>query len=268
MAARRNEMNRSDKAAKPLVIFGINPIMEKLRSSPEQVSELMVVRRHEGASLNSIIEAAQRCGLPVRYVDAQRLSLLTAGGAHQGVAATTMPYSYLPLAELLQALAHGPARQHILVVDGVTDPRNFGALLRSAEGAGVRYVVIPQDRSVGVTPAVVKSSAGAVYYLKIYRVSNLRRALQDLKHAGCWVVGLDAGAAEGIYDRVFPEKVAIILGSEGTGIRPLIRRECDFLVSIPMRGRVASLNVSVAGGIFLYELVRQGQRAEADLSKP
>jgi 23S rRNA (guanosine2251-2'-O)-methyltransferase len=132
--------------------------------------------------------------------------------------------------------------------------------LRSAEGAGVHHVVIPKDRSVSVTPVVVKTSAGASNYLKIYRVSNLSRAVQALKEAGCWIAGLDAGAPECIYDRLYPEKLAIILGSEGRGLRPLIRRECDFLASIPMLGQVASLNVAVAGGIFLYELVRQRRR--------
>ena len=246
-----------DKARKPLVIFGVNPVMEKLRSSPEQVFELMIANRRERAALSSIIEEARRRRLPVRYVDSNVLNLLAAGRLHQGVVATIAPYSYRPFAELLQQLSSAPAQERILVLDGLTDPGNFGALLRCAEGAGVRNVVTPKDRSVGVTPAVVKSSAGAAHYLKIYRVSNLRRALQTLKEAGCWIVGLDADASDSVYDRLYPERVAVVLGSEGSGMRPLIRRECDFLVSIPMLGKVASLNVSVAGGIVLYELVRQ-----------
>jgi len=248
-----------EKPEKPPVIFGVNSVSEKLRSSPEQVFELMIVKGREGVRLGSVVEEARRRGLPVHYVDAHRMDFLTAGGSHQGIAASVAPFSYLPFADLLQAL-RSVTEERVLVLDGLTDPRNFGALLRSAEGAGVHHVVIPKDRSVGVTPVVVKTSAGASNYLKIYRVSNLSRAVQALKEAGCWIAGLDAGAPECIYDRLYPEKVAIILGSEGRGLRPLIRRECDFLVSIPMLGQIASLNVAVAGGIFLYELVRQRRR--------
>jgi len=248
-----------EKPTKPLVIFGINPVLEKLKSSPEQVFELVIVKGRESPRLNSVIEEARRLDLPVHYVDARKLNFLTGGGLHQGVAANTAPFSYFPFTDLLQALATVD-QERILVLDGLTDPRNFGALLRCADAAGVQHVVIPKDRSVGVTPVVVKSSAGAANYLKIYRVSNLSRAVQALKEAGCWVMGLDANAPESIYDRHYPEKVAVILGSEGAGLRPLIRRECDFLVSIPMSGKVSSLNVAVAGGICLYELLRQGKR--------
>jgi 23S rRNA (guanosine2251-2'-O)-methyltransferase len=247
-----------EKSTRPLVIFGINPVLEKLRSSPEQVFELMMVKGRENARLDLVIEEARRLGLPVQYVDARRLNLLTEGGLHQGVAVSTAPHSYLSFSDLLQALSSA-SRERILVLDGLTDPRNFGALLRCADAAGVQHVVIPKDRSVGVTPVVVKSSAGASNYLKIYRVSNLSRALEEIKEAGCWIMGLDAGATECIYDRSYPEKLAVVLGSEGSGLRPLIRRGCDFLVSIPMLGKVSSLNVAVAGGICLYELVRQGK---------
>ena len=122
-------------------------------------------------------------------------------------------------------------------------------------------MLVPKDRSAGVTPVVLKTSAGAAHYLKIYRVANLRRALLTLKQTGYWVIGLDSEAQETLYDRDYPEKVVAGLGAEGSGIRPLIKRECDFLVSIPMRGRISSLNVSVAGGIFLYELLRGERRA-------
>ena len=256
-----------EKTGKRLVIFGVNPVMEKLRNSPEQVYELMIAKGRERTALSSIIEEARRRALPVRYVDPNMLNLLASGELHQGVVATVAPYAYRPFAELLQQLASAPAQAPILVLDGLTDPRNFGALLRSAEGAGVRHIVIPKDRSVGVTSAVVKSSAGAAHYLKIYRVSNLRRALQALKESGCWILGLDAGAPDLLYDRHYSERVAVVLGSEGSGMRPLIRGECDFLVSIPMLGKITSLNVSVAGGIVLYELVRQRRQGRASLGQ-
>src|SRR5262249_9183700 len=129
--------------------------------------------------------------------------------------------------------------------------------LRTAEAAGVQHVVIPKDRSVDVTATVVKASAGAVHHLKIYKVTNLRRTLEMLKGRGFWVVGLDADASGEIYDQILPDRVAVILGSEGEGIRTLMRRECDFLLSIPMAGKIASLNVAAAGAVFLYEVFRQ-----------
>jgi len=246
----------TEKATKPLVIFGVNPVLEKLKSSPQQVSEILIVKGGASARLNAVIEEARRLGLPVHHVDMRRLNLLAEGGTHQGVAANTEAYVYQPFTDLIEGFG-SVDRELLLILDGLTDPRNFGALLRCADAAGVRHVVIPKDRAVGVTPVVVKSSAGAVNYLKIYRVSNLSRAIEALKKSGCWVVGLDPEAAESIYDRAYPEKIAVVLGSEGTGLRPLIRRQCDFLASIPMLGKVASLNVAVAGGICLFEMARQ-----------
>lgn len=246
-----------DSEKSSLILFGINPVLEKLRASPEEVFEILIVGGRQRSALRSIEEEARRRGLPVRYVESSVLDRLAHNGNHQGVVARVDLYSYRSVDDLLEQVSSLSECDWILLLDGVTDPRNFGALLRSAEAVGVRHAVIPKDRSVGVTPTVVKTSAGAVHYLKIYRVSNLRRAILALKEKGYWVIGLDAGAKEVIYERTYPEKLVIVLGAEGTGMRPLIRRECDFLVSIPMRGKIGSLNVAVAGGIFLYELLRQ-----------
>lgn len=246
-----------DRQEKALFLFGINPVLEKLRGSPQEVFEVMMVRGRLRAALRLIDEEARYRGLPVRYLESEVLDRLAGGRRHQGVVAKVASYPYSGFADLLQNLPSSSGLDWILVLDGLTDPRNFGALLRCAEGAGVRHVVIPRDRSVGVTATVVKTSAGAVHYLKIYRVSNLRRVILTLKERGYWVIGLDAKAKEGLYRRVYPERLVVVLGTEGTGIRPLIRQECDFLVSIPMLGKIASLNVAVAGGIFLYELLRQ-----------
>lgn len=245
------------KETKRLFLFGINPVMEKLKGSPQEVHQIMLIRGAHRSALRSIDEEARRRGLPVRYVESRLLDHLAEGRKHQGVIAEVGAYSYGVFAELLRDLSSSPGKGWILALDGLTDPRNFGALLRCAEGVGVRHVVIPKDRSVGVTPAVVKTSAGAVYHLNIYRVSNLRRAILTLKERGYWVIGLDARAKESVYGRIYPERLVVVLGAEGTGIRPVIRQECDFMVSIPMRGKIASLNAAVAGGIFFYELLRQ-----------
>jgi 23S rRNA (guanosine2251-2'-O)-methyltransferase len=175
--------------------------------------------------------------------------------------ARVLTYAYSSFSQLLNNLSASSGPAWILILDGLTDPRNFGALLRTAEAVGLRSVIIPKDRSVGVTPAVIKASAGAVHHLGICRVTNLRRAIADLKDRGFWIVGLDATAPDSVFDRSFPENLGVVLGSEGSGIRPLILSECDYRVSIPMRGKVASLNVSVAGAIFLFELLRQREKA-------
>jgi 23S rRNA (guanosine2251-2'-O)-methyltransferase len=195
----------------------------------------------------------------VQYVVPELLDQLSQGQRHQGVVAKVKAYCYSSFSDLLKAVPSHPEWMWILILDGLTDPRNFGALLRTAEAVGIHHIVIPKDRAVAVTPTVVKSSAGAVHHLKIYRETNLRRVVLKLKELGFWIVGLDSRAAETIYDRVYPKRLGIILGSEGAGIRRLILRECDYLASIPMRGKIASLNVSVAGAVFLYELLRQTQ---------
>jgi 23S rRNA (guanosine2251-2'-O)-methyltransferase len=144
-----------------------------------------------------------------------------------------------------------------VILDGITDPRNFGAILRTAEAVAVGHIIIPKDRSVRITPVVLKTSAGAVNHLRIYRVTNLRRAIASLKKSGFWIAGLDANAKTS-YDTIeYPDKLGIVLGSEGRGLRPLISNECDYLVRIPMKGKISSLNVSVAAAILLYEVSRQ-----------
>jgi 23S rRNA (guanosine2251-2'-O)-methyltransferase len=243
-------------------LFGVNPVFEKLKSAATDIVEIVLVNKPQRPVLRAIEAQARRCGVAVTYLSAHRLDRLAQGQNHQGVLAQVTSYAYVPFAELLGQLATASGSERLLILDGLTDPHNVGALLRTAEAAGVRYVILPRDRSAAVSPAVVKSSAGAVYYLKVCRVTNLRRAIAALKDHGFWTVGLEANAADSIYDKSFPQKLAIVLGSEGSGIRPLVLRECDYRVSIPMRGKLASLNVSVAGAVFLYELLRRSEAVD------
>jgi len=238
-------------------LFGINTIHEMFIAAPKSVREIIVSDNANHGRLQALVVEARRLGLPVSFRSAQELDRLAQGERHQGVVAAVDAYAYPGFEKLLQRIADAEIVEWILILDGIVDPRNFGALLRTAEAAGVRHIVIPKDRSVEVTPLVVKASAGATHHLNIYKVTNLRRTMQELKQAGYWTVGLVVGAKECLYDRVYPEKLAIVLGSEATGVRPINLRECDFLVSIPMLGNVASLNVGVAGAICLYEMVRQ-----------
>ena len=242
------------------LIFGVNPVVEKLRAAAQDVLEILVSDVSDRAALRSIRWEAQRLGVRIVSVDRNTLDKLAGGQRHQGVAARVKAYRYLSFDEMIERVAPPSVCERILILDGVTDPRNLGAILRAADGAGVHYVVIPRDRSAEVTPLVTKSSAGASHFVQVVKVTNLRRAIADLKKQGYWVAGLDAQSPATIYEKDFPARLAIVLGSEGSGVRPINLRECDFAVSIPMLGKVASLNVSVAAAVFLYELLRQSRQ--------
>jgi len=243
----------------PKFLFGINPVLEKLKASPHDIAEILIAKGSSAPALRGVDTQARRLGIRVKYLPPDLLDRLADGQRHQGVVAKVVAFSYLSFDELRKAISVNSGLVWILILDGLTDPRNFGALLRTAESVGIRHVLIPKDRAVAVTPTAVKASAGAAHYLNVYRTTNLRRAIAHLKELGFWIVGLDTKAREAIYDRAYPKRLGIVLGSEGGGIRPLILRECDYLASIPMEGKIASLNVAVAGAVFLYELLRQAR---------
>jgi 23S rRNA (guanosine2251-2'-O)-methyltransferase len=248
------------------LIVGVNPILEKLKASPEEICEILLARGSRRPVLKSIEREAQRMQIKIQSVDAKELDYLAQGRSHQGALARVRAYSYAPFSELERTVASEARCQRVLILDGITDPRNFGAILRTAEAVAVGHIIIPKDRSVGITPVVLKASAGAVNYLRIYRVTNLRRAIASLKSAGFWIVGLDANATENHDSKEYPDRLGIVLGSEGRGLRPLISSECDYLVRIPMKGKISSLNVSVAAAILLYEVLRQ--HSGVDKGKP
>jgi 23S rRNA (guanosine2251-2'-O)-methyltransferase len=232
------------------LIYGLRSVVEALRSKRREVYEVLdSVGDEEVAS-----EAATR-STRLRRVRRERVEELVPGAVHQGVVARVGPYPYSGLEELL--VAPDPL---IVVLDGVTDPRNLGAVLRAADGAGASGVVVPKDRAVGVTPVTVKASAGASEHIRVARETNLRRALERMKEAGVWVyVAEDAARVRAtVYtDLDLSGPVALVLGSEGRGIRRLVREGCDGTLSIPMRGAVSSLNVSVAAAVLLFEARRQ-----------
>jgi 23S rRNA (guanosine2251-2'-O)-methyltransferase len=241
------------------IIFGINPVQEKLRVAPKDVLEILFAEASDRAALRAIEREAVRHRLPISRVSVHLLDRLASGQRHQGVIAKIEGFDYLPLDKFLERISTSASAECILILDGVTDPRNFGALLRTAEAVGIEYVIIPKHRSVEVNPVVVKASSGATFYLNVVKATNMRATLSELKKRGYWIVGLDATATQTIYENSYPERLAVVLGSEGKGIRQINLRECDFVVSIPMLGKVASLNVAVAGAIFLYEVLRQRQ---------
>jgi len=248
------------------LIFGVNPILEKLRAAPEEISKILLVRGPLRPTLKSLETDARKLQIQIQFVDAKDLDYLAQGQNHQGALARVRPYSYLPLSELERNVASEASPRRIVLLDGITDPRNFGAILRTAEAVGAGDIIIPTDRSVRITPVVLKTSAGAVNHLRIYRAINLRRAIALLKKSGFWIAGLDAHAKTSFDTIQYPDRLGIVLGSEGRGLRPLIANECDYLVRIPMSGKVMSLNVSVAAAILLYEVLRQ--HGDIDKRKP
>ena len=231
---------------KPELIYGIRPVLETLRSRRREVFEVL-----DAAQSAEVAKLANAADVPVKKVPRARIEDLARGAAHQSVAARVGPYPYSDLGEILAAPA-----PLVLVLDGVIDPRNLGAALRAADGAGASGVVIPKNRAVGVTAAAVKASAGASEHVSVARETNLRRAIDRIKEAGLWVYAAEVGGT--IYTELdLSGSVALVLGSEGRGVRKLVREGCDGAVSIPMLGAVESLNVSVVVAVLLYEARRQ-----------
>jgi 23S rRNA (guanosine2251-2'-O)-methyltransferase len=228
-----------------LVVYGVNAVLGLLRSAqpPAQV----FVRGSEMS--RDVAAEVARSGIRLIELSASEMERLAAGGRHQGVAARVSAFGYVSLEEIMGAPGRGA-----VVLDGIMDPRNLGAIVRSARAAGVRGVVLPRDRSASVTTAVVTASAGTVFGLPVARVTNLARAMQTLKDAGMWLVGLAARAERSLVDLPDMDDPVVVVGAEGEGLRRLVRERCDFLARIPMAGDLESLNASVAVGIALYEL--------------
>ncbi len=234
------------------IVYGVEPIRELVASAPGSIRALYVKSGDE-RRFAAEIDLVRTGGGRVEFADEAGLERLAGPAArHQGIAALMREYEYTPLEQIL---AEQP--DPIVLVDGVTDPRNLGALMRSAEGAGVGAIVIARDRTVGITPAAVKSSAGAWIHLKIARCGNVARTIEQLKQAGYWTAALAPGGATSIYALDTSRKLAIIVGSEGRGVRDIVKKGADFVVDIPMRGKVGSLNVSVAAAVALFEIARR-----------
>ena len=246
------------------LICGINPVLEALAAGTRHFDRLLIVKGLRSRRLADAIRRATLLGIPLRFEMRETLDRMAGGVPHQGIIAVVSEKPVLSLESLLEG-AHPPAL--VVVLDGVEDPRNLGAILRTAEAAGADGVVLPERHSAGLSETVARASAGALEHVPVARVGNLVQALETLKARGVWVVGFDAAGTER-WDAVdLARPVAVVFGGEGRGIRRLVREHCDHLVSIPHFGHVASLNVSVAAGIALYEAVRQ-RRAVPSVVRP
>lgn len=241
------------------VIYGIHAVEEALKARGRTFEYVAVARDRHDAKVQRVIDSCRAAGIAVRFEGREHLNRLAKTASHQGVVAIAAQKKYNDLDEILQH----KRGQHtfVVVLDGVEDPHNLGAILRTADAAGVDGVVLPERRAVGVTATVVKASAGASEHVPVAKVTNIARTVEELKSNNVWTVGLDERGSQP-YDKVdYQMDCAIVLGAEGRGLHDLVRKKCDYLVSIPMLGKVPSLNVSVAGAIVMYEVARQ-RRAE------
>ena len=240
------------------VLYGINAVMEALKADPARVERVSIQRGLAGPRIQAIIDFARHAGAPLVFEDRAWLDRKAGGGRHQGVICHISEAATVSAEDIMRQ-ASSPGL--LMILDGVEDPQNLGATLRSAEVAGVDGVLIPQRRSAGLSASAVKASAGAATHVKVARVSNTNQAVELIKSSGYWVTGLSADAEKPIWEIDFLVSTALVVGSEGSGLHRLVSEKCDFLASIPLRGRVGSYNVSVAAGIALYEVLRQRSRA-------
>jgi len=247
------------------IIYGVNPIKEALSAEKTTIEKILVAKGVKGKASAKIISAAGRLGIPVERVSTAELDRVTGVSKHQGLTALMSGgYGYSSLEEILVAVKKSRdkgERALILVLDSIKDPGNLGSLIRTASCAGVIGVIIPRDRACPVTPAVAKASAGAVSHIRVARVTNLARSIRELKEFNIWTVALEADGKGNIYATDLSGDIAIVVGGEESGVRRLVREACDECAAIPIIGPVNSLNAAQAGGIALFEAMRQDKNA-------
>ncbi len=242
------------------MLYGFHAVGVRLKMAPQSVIEIYFDASRKDARMRSFVDKARDAAIRLIEADGLRLSKMSGGQSHQGVVALVNPVAQATsLDELLEGLEEGvdTAKPLLLVLDGVTDPHNLGAVLRVADGAGAQAVIAPKDHAVGINATVAKVASGAAETVPYFMVTNLARTLGELKERNIWIIGTSDDATKTIYDVDLKGPVALVLGAEGPGMRQLTRKSCDELVRIPMRGAVESLNVSVASGVCLYEALRQ-----------
>ncbi len=236
-------------------IYGINSVTEALKARRRAFEWVGMAKERHDIRLQRLIEDCRRLSVPVRFLQRSELDRMAGNVAHQGVVAVTSAKQYNDLQDVISAKRGQYSL--IVVLDGIEDPHNLGAILRTSDAAGANGIVIPERRAAAVTGTVTKASAGASEHLPIAKVTNISRTIEELKDSNIWTVGLDERAPQ-TYDSLdYKMDCALVLGGEGKGLHDLVKRKCDFLVSIPMLGKVPSLNVSVAAAVVLYEIVRQ-----------
>ena len=247
---RRHEESRHD------VIYGINPVTEAFKAG-RGIEKVVLAEGRGGREVDEIINLARGRNIKVSFEPREALTRLSRTEGHQGVVAMVSAGRYATLEEILKKAKGSGESPFLLILDGIQDPQNLGAIIRSAVCSGVHGVIIPKDRAVGLTSTVDKASAGAMEYMPVVKVTNIAQTLDELKKEGLWIIGTEGKAKANLYSADFKGAIGLVVGSEGEGIRPLVAKKCDTLVSIPIKGRVSSLNASAAAAVIMYEVVRQ-----------
>jgi 23S rRNA (guanosine2251-2'-O)-methyltransferase len=244
--------------SKASVSFGIHAVLALLEHQPENIKEIYCIQGTLNSRLKSLVQLAQQQGISVQFFQSKKLTDLAEGGRHQGVAAVTLQgvtaVKQYDLFTILDGLEK-PAL--LLILDSIQDPHNLGACMRTANAAGVDAVIVPKDKAVGITPVVSKVASGALETTPFVQVTNLARTMDQLKERGIWLIGTSDAATQSLYQTDLKDSIAIVMGNEGKGMRRLTQEKCDILANLPMQGSVESLNVSVATGVCLYEVLRQ-----------
>ncbi|MDY4697344.1 23S rRNA (guanosine(2251)-2'-O)-methyltransferase RlmB [Selenomonas montiformis] len=253
----KHDLSRTEGKKLPEdVLIGRNAVIEALRSE-RGINKILLAEGDRAGSVKEILSLARERGIVVQSVNRSKLEALAGGMRHQGVLAYVSPVAYAELEDILKRAAEKEEPPFLLLLDELEDPHNLGALLRTADAAGVHGVLIPKRRSVPLNATVAKTSAGAVEYVPVARIGNISQTLRELKQKGMWVAGADMGGEQTYYEADLTGPLVLVIGSEGHGMSRLTREQCDFVVRMPMAGRINSLNASVAGSILMYEVMRQ-----------
>ncbi len=237
-------------------LAGINSVMEALKGR-RKIEKILIQEGRQGKRIDELIKLAQKKGVYVQMVEKTRLDKIYTISNHQGIIAVVDAYSYSTLDEVLEYAALRNEPPFLIILDGIEDPRNFGAIVRTAESAGVHGIIIPRHNSVQVNEVVSRASAGAVEYIHVIQETNLVNMIKALKGQGMWIIGADMDARDNYFSASIPSPTVLVIGGEGKGLRRLVKENCDLLLKIPMKGRVGSLNASVAAALLIYEILRQ-----------
>lgn len=256
MKSEELRVNSTDKQSLSDQIEGRNSVLELLESDRD-INKILIAKGEKHGSINKIITIAKQRKIVIAEVERQKLNAISETNNHQGVIAIVPPFNYSSVEDILESAKQKNEAPFILILDGIEDPHNLGSIIRTAETAGIHGVIIPKRRAASVNATVSKSSAGAVEHVKIARVNNINETIKYLKEEGLWICGTDGDAKDYYYNQNLKGALAIVIGSEGFGMSRLVKENCDFLVKIPMKGKITSLNASVSAGIVVYEAVKQ-----------
>lgn len=251
----REQTENLNESGHTLVIEGRNAVIEAFRSG-RTIDKVFVLDGCQDGPVRTIVREAKKHGAVLNFVEKERLNQLSETGRHQGVIAWAAAYSYAEVSDMLEAAAQKNEDPFLILLDGIEDPHNLGAIIRTANTAGAHGVIIPKRRASGLTATVAKASAGALNYTPVAKVTNLAKTIDELKEKGLWFVCADMDG-EQMYDLNLTGPIGLVVGSEGRGVSRLVKEKCDYIASIPMKGEITSLNASVAGGVLAYEIVRQ-----------